>query len=110
MSVSLLTVRVVVLFAPQVASAGLDVAKIEVEAGLQTEEEGKFHIRLDGFAVCGFLRNVGLQEKDVILKFCAVRQRHDDGAAGVDGAGDAVSGGEEGPGDAGVRCVEAGEA
>ena len=29
-------------------------AKIEVEAGLQTEEEGKFHIRLDGFAVCGF--------------------------------------------------------
>ena len=84
-------------------------AKVEVEAGLQTEEEGKFHIRLDGFAVCGFLRNVGLQEKDVILEFRAVRQRHDDGAAGVDGAGDAVSGGEEGPGDAGVRCVEAGE-
>lgn len=93
-----------VFVAPQAASAGLDVvageAKVKVKAGLQTEEEGKFHIRLDGFAVCGFLRNVGLQEKDVILEFRAVRQRHDDGAAGVDGAGDAVSGGEEGPGDA----------
>ena len=83
--------------------------EVEVNAGLQTQNEGELDVGFDGFALLVFLRGRGLHDEDIVLVFRAVGQGHGHSTAGVDLAGDGVAGSKKRAGDDGVLCVKAGE-
>ena len=83
--------------------------EIKVNAGLQTQNEGELDVGFDGLALLVFLGGRGLHGENIVLKICAVWQRHGDCAACVDLAWGFIPSCEKCPGDDGILCVESGE-